>query len=181
MSTRRAPCQHFTPFAAIAATTIAATTTTTTTGNVYAVNTDSTNDRLLAPSVLVHGWADDTHLIASKGPQYARDVYVVPLDRTGEIPLPAISGTDDYDVFSVTVSGTGRLTLADSANDETVAGILGDRMFIEETVPTMNTSEGNVYAVHADNEAWKVFTPDGRVIFTRTTRADRDTYLGFLP
>lgn len=224
-------------------------TATTTTGDVYAVNVDGTNDRLLAPSVLVHGWADATHLLASKGPQYARDVFVVPLDGTGEMPLSATGGMDDqyqaltggqvivkrgnlggnfdlyavpalggtavqltndageetfngisqsgrilfragsgsnYDVFSVMVNGTGRVTLADAVNDETVAGLLGDRVFIQETVPTMDASEGNVYAVNADGTSFVALSatdgvPENFVGVTAGGRALIDLQTAFDP
>ena len=225
------------------------TTATTSTGDLYAVNVDGTNDRLIAPGMLVHGWADGSHLIASKGPQYARDVYVVPVDGTGEIALSADATKDDqyealsngkvivrrgtlggnfdlyaipalggaavqltsetteetfngisasgrilyrtgtppnYDVFSVTDAGTGKMTLASSVNDETVAGILGDRVFIQETVPTMDASEGNVYAVNADGTSFvalssTVDVPENFVGVTAGGRALINVQTGFMP
>ena len=77
--------------------------TSSTAGDIYVANLDGTGLAVAATGVSrVFDWADPTHLVVQKGPDPTqsispqRDLYLVPIDASGEVPLTTDPADEEY-------------------------------------------------------------------------------------
>ncbi len=144
------------------------TAVSSTAGDIYVAGVDGSNPQLAATGVSgVFDWADPTHLVIQKGkdptqsvtPQ--RDLYLMPLDASGEIPLTADLADEEYGGISGGKVVFRRGPLVGESDLWTVPSLGGS--------PTQLTND-------AGAEIFFGITPSGRVVYSGGSPTNFDLF-----